>query len=394
MLVAMRCLVILSLLLLPACADRAKHSESLYAAGDYAGAARAADEGLSQDPADEDLWGMRIRAALALGDADGVARTYEAYVGHRGGTDKALLRDLSTATLGQALASPSARLKIIAIDAIEELEVAALADRVAERMGDDDDRVAASAAIAVIHGYPQAPGVADDMMRSENPEARRIAVDGVGKKIGKLAVADLEKAGSDGDPRVRAAALHWLGMLKDADAVELCTKRLHDRDDSVRAAAASALARIGLGNLESLGKRALKDTSLAVRLAGIELLVAAPSARTARWLRSSKRSRSGRRDPCRDRRAEDASRASRQSDPARRSPPMPRRSALVRRTSRSRPLKAKQAALADRAAARRRQRSRRPARRGARTRSPRRPRGRAARVRRRVARGSRGRRRR
>jgi HEAT repeat protein len=142
-------------------------------------------------------------------------------------------------------------------------------------MGDEDDRVAASAAVAVLRGYPQAPQVADDMLKSENPEARRIAVDGIGKKIGKLAAADLEKAAADSDPRVRRAAIYWLGMVKDADAVELCTRHMKDPDESVRAASATALAHIGLGNLEELGKKALADKAIAVRLAGIDLLVAA-----------------------------------------------------------------------------------------------------------------------
>ncbi len=264
------------LVIAPGCADRAKQTMLLYGLGEYAGAAHAADEALAKHPDDHDLWAWRVRAALALGDAQGVAGSYATYLTHRDGDDKELLRDLATATLGQALASPSSRLKILAIEAIEDLQVNALADRVAERLGDEDDRVAAAAAIAVIHGFSQAPGVADEMMRSENVEARRIAVDGVGKKVGKIAAADLEKAGDDNDARVRAAAIHWLGVMKDADAVELCTRRLRrDPDEEVRAAAASALARIGIGNLEALGKIALKDKALAVRLAGLELLAAA-----------------------------------------------------------------------------------------------------------------------
>jgi HEAT repeat protein len=266
---------ILALLLVSGCAGRAKHSVTLYEAGDYAGASRAADEGLANHPDDDGLWAMKVRAALALGDADGVAKAYAAYVDHRGSDDKDLLRDLATATLAQGLASPSAKLKIAAIDAVEELELEALATDVAARMGDEDDRVAASAAVAVLHGFAQAPQVADDMMKSENPEARRIAVEGVAKKIGKLAAADIEKAAADPDPRVRRAAIYGLGVMKDPDAVELCTRHLKDPDESVRAASASALARIGLGNLEELGKRALADRALAVRLAGIDLLVAA-----------------------------------------------------------------------------------------------------------------------
>jgi HEAT repeat protein len=271
----MRVFVGLAALCVVSCADRAKQSVTLYQAGDYAGAARAADEGIAQHPGDGALWGMRVRAALALGDAAGVEKAYAAYVAERGDDDRALLRDLADATVEQALVSPSVRLQIRAIETAEELQWDDFADEIAQKMNSDDDRVAATAAIAVIHGYQQAPQVADQMLHSENAEARRIAVDGVGKKIGKLAAADLEKAGNDGDARVRAAALRWLGMLHDTDAVALCTLRLHDHDDTVRAAAASALARIGLGNIAELGRQALADRALAVRLAGIDLLVAA-----------------------------------------------------------------------------------------------------------------------
>ena len=262
-------------LLLVACVDHAKPAVRLYDSGDYAGAARAADEGLQAHPDDDGLWGMRVRAALALGDADGVAKAYGAYMKTRDGIDKELVRDLAVATLGQALASPSAKLKIAAIEAVEEAELEALAEAVGERMADEDDRVAAMAAVAVIHAYPQAPHVAGDALHSEDAEARRIAVDGIGRKIGKLAVADLEQAGDDGDPRVRRAAIRWLGALKDKDAVELLTKRLHDPDENVRAAAAGALEHIGIGNLEAFGKTALGDPALAVRLAGVDLLAAA-----------------------------------------------------------------------------------------------------------------------
>ncbi|MBV8758980.1 MAG: HEAT repeat domain-containing protein [Deltaproteobacteria bacterium] len=261
-------------LLLTAC-GHSKHAVSLYEAGDYAGASRAADEGLAKHPDDGGLWAMKVRAALALGDADAVAKAYAALVEHTGADDKDLLRDLATATLGQGLASPSAKLKIAAINAIEDLELQALADDVFQTMNDEDDRVAASAAIAVIHGYPQAPQVADDMLKSENPEARRIAVEGVAKKIGKIALADIEKAATDPDAHVRRAAIYWLGALKDPDAVEVCTRHLKDPDETVRAAAASALAKIGLGNLEDVAKHALADKALGVRLAGIELLTAA-----------------------------------------------------------------------------------------------------------------------
>jgi len=258
-----------------ACGTHAKKSVNLYDNGDYAGALRAADEGLATHPDDDGLWAMKVRAALALGDAAGVAKAYQGYSEHRDDLDKELLRDLAQATIGQALASPSVKLKIAAIEAVAAIELHDLADAVAEKMGDEDDRVAAAAAVAVLKGFPEAPKVADEMTRSENAEARRIAIEGIGKKVGKLAAADLEKAANDRDPRVRRAAIRWLGMIKDKDATEILIKRLKDRDESVRAASASALARIGVGNLAAYGKQALEDRSLSVRLAGIELYEAA-----------------------------------------------------------------------------------------------------------------------
>jgi HEAT repeat protein len=258
------------------CANHARPAVALYERGDYAGAARLVDRELLAHPGDEGLWQMRVRAALAQGDAAGVATSYAGYRAQLGGDDDhGLLRELAIATLGQALASPSVKLKIAAIEAVAAAELQDLAEQVAERMADDDDRVVAAAAIAVLRGYPDAPRAAGEMLHSEDPEARRIAVDGIGKKVGKLALGDLEKAAADDDPRVRRAAVRWLGELKDANAVALLTERLGDRDDAVRAAAATALARIGPGNLAELGQRALRDPALGVRLAGITLIVAA-----------------------------------------------------------------------------------------------------------------------
>src|SRR5688500_16975682 len=107
----LRIVLALALLSPAACANRAKRSVSLYESGDYAGASRAADEGLASHPDDDGLWAMKIRASLALGDGDGIAKAYASYMAQRGEDDKELLRDLSTATIAQALASPSAKLK-------------------------------------------------------------------------------------------------------------------------------------------------------------------------------------------------------------------------------------------------------------------------------------------
>ncbi len=260
---------------LTACADHAQHSVALYDNGDYSGAAHAADEGLATHPDDDGLWGMRIRAALAQGDAAAVVKAYSAYRDKRGDDDKELLRDLATATLEQALASPSVQLKIAAIEAIQQIEIESLALTVAKRMEDDDDRVAAAAAVAVLRAFPQAPKVASLMLESENAEARRIAVDGIGKKVGKLAAGDLEKAANDADPRVRRAAVYWLGQVKDRDAGDVLAKRQTDPDEAVRAAAATAIAQIAAGDLDAAAKTALADKARAVRTSGVAILAAA-----------------------------------------------------------------------------------------------------------------------
>jgi HEAT repeat protein len=262
----------LALLLAAAC-GHAKQSITLYEKGDYAGSLRAADEGLSAYPDDNALWGMRIRAALALGDGAAVAKAYGDYTAKRGDDDHELLRDLSEATLWQALSAPSVKLKMRAIETAEDLEISSLEDDVAKQLGDDDERVQAAAAVAVLHGFKQALEVADAMLHSENAEARRIALEGVAKKIKKLAIVDIENAANDSDAKVRAIAVRWLGAYKDKDAVEVCTKRLHDRDEGVRAAAVVALAQIGLGDTAAAAKVAIADRQVMVRLAGIRVLV-------------------------------------------------------------------------------------------------------------------------
>ncbi|HEY4177321.1 MAG TPA: HEAT repeat domain-containing protein [Kofleriaceae bacterium] len=256
------------------CAGRAKESVALYEAGDYAGAGRAADAQLAQHPDDDNLLGMRIRASLATGDAASVASHYQRLLDARGGEqDLDLCRELASATLEQALNSPSAKLKLIAIDAVTSAQLTDLAENVAERMEDKDDRVVAAAATAILHAYPQAPKALGAMLESENAEARAIAVEGIGKKVGKIAFDDLEKAANDRDVRVRRIAIRWLGQLKDANAVEILARRAKDPDDSVRAASITALGRIGLGNLPGYAKQAVGDHSLAVRLAGVDLYV-------------------------------------------------------------------------------------------------------------------------
>jgi HEAT repeat protein len=271
----MRKLAIVSIVFVVACADYAKPSVGLYESGDFAGAARAADEGLAAHPDDGALWAMRVRSALALGDAAGVAKAYASYASERHGDDLELVRGLALATLGQAMASPSAKLKVAAIETIEHLELQPLADAVTRALTDGDDRVAAAASIALLHSDIRAPQIADAMLKSEDPEARRIAVAGVARKAGAIADAVIEEAAGDPDPRVRRAACSALGTLGDTNALGTLTQHLRDPDEGVRAAAAGARAPHRPAAHAPLAKQALADAALAVRVAGVDLLGAA-----------------------------------------------------------------------------------------------------------------------
>lgn len=252
--------------------SHAKHSVSLYESGDYAGAMRAADDQLANHPGDDDLWQMKIRAGLAQGDSASVATAYASYRQQRGSDDRELLREVAIATLGQALDAPSAKLKMIAIEAVADAEIHALADRVDEIVRQDkDDRVVATAAIAVLRGFPEAKDFAAEMEKSDNPEARRIALDGVGRKVGRLAIKDFERAADDVDPRVRRVAIRWLGQLTDTAALDIVTKHLADPDDGVRAASVIALSKLPNFDRAGITRTALGDASLSVRLAGVDI---------------------------------------------------------------------------------------------------------------------------
>jgi hypothetical protein len=153
--------------LLGGCASAAtKESVRLYEHGDFGAAASAADRGIAADRDDEGAWRMRVRAALALGDAKALADAYARYRVARGGDDAALLAELAQATIAQGLTSPSVALRIGAIRAVEESELLDLADQVASRMEDRDDRVVATAAAAVLRGYTDAVAALDEMLHS------------------------------------------------------------------------------------------------------------------------------------------------------------------------------------------------------------------------------------
>ena len=154
-------LVILALAASGCASAASRQAESRYAAADYDGAATIADRAIHANETDRPLWRIAIRAAMARGDAAQMANFFEGYQRASGGTvdDRDLFHDLAQVTLEQGLASRSAKVRVLAILAVEDQLVADLADPVGMLMGDDDDVVVAAASVAVLRGYPQAPCV-------------------------------------------------------------------------------------------------------------------------------------------------------------------------------------------------------------------------------------------
>lgn len=257
-----------------------RESVRRYESGDFAGSRAAAKAALARSESDDDAWGMKLRAELALGDAGAVMETYAAYQQRRGSDDAILLRDVAQATLGQGLKSPAARVRMAAIVGVEAAEIEDLADAVMALLGDDNPQVAVTAALAVLSGHPDAAKIAEIALKNDDPAVRRIAVNGVGKKVGMLAVADIRAAATDHDAGVRRIAVRWLGQLKDADSVDTLRGRLRDKDDGVRGAAATALAKIATNSatkldLAGMAREQLKIEGLATRLGAIDLAQAA-----------------------------------------------------------------------------------------------------------------------
>ena len=216
---------------------------------------------------------------MARGDAAQMANFFEGYQRASGGTvdDRDLFHDLAQVTLEQGLASRSAKVRVLAILAVEDQLVADLADPVGMLMGDDDDVVVAAASVAVLRGYPQAPHVATSMLKAADPQARRIAVAGIAKKVGALAIADTRPLADDQDASVRAAAITGIATATDEESRAMVRKHLRDPDANVRAAAVDAIrvGNKGAPDASAIAEAAIADTALSVRLAGIELASAA-----------------------------------------------------------------------------------------------------------------------
>ncbi|HEU5061445.1 MAG TPA: HEAT repeat domain-containing protein, partial [Kofleriaceae bacterium] len=225
-----------------------------------------------------------MRDALGAGDARRAVELYESWRAERGEDDPAALRLLARTTLWQALRAQASAIQTAAIQAVERLEIEELAPDVAELVAADDDRVAAAAAAALLTAHPQAPRVIVDLLKSEDAEARALAVDGIGRKAGEHARADLVPMLDDPDPRVRREAVGAVGRFAEGELLErLATMARSDKDGSVRARALRAIAARHAGGHVGLAGQAASDPFLGVRFAAVDLLAkdGSPEARAA-----------------------------------------------------------------------------------------------------------------
>ena len=250
-----------------------RRAEAMLDRGDFAGARRTAEHGLERAPRDPLLWQVRMRALLGGGDARGAVALYASWRDLRRDDDPAALRALARATLWQALRAHAPAIQAAAVQAIERLELDDLAPQVAELVGSEDDLVAAAAASALLTAHEDAPRVLVDLLRSGDPAARALAVDGIGRKAGAHARADLVPMLGDPDANVRRAAAAAVARFAEGDDLaRLIELARRDPSGPVRAQVVRGLAGREIAGRVDLARQAAADPFLGARQAAVDLL--------------------------------------------------------------------------------------------------------------------------
>jgi HEAT repeat protein len=271
-------------LLIAACGSAApgvRQVQRLYETGDYAGAERAADRELARTPRDATLWRLKIDAAIRSGDSERGVDLYMQWHRLRRHYDQPLLRSMAVSTLWQALGAANAELRRQALQAIERLDIEALYRDVATLLSDQDELVAATAAIVLAAEQESARARGMALWRSADPRVRAMVIAGLGRVLGTRVHGDVLAALDDASPHVRHAAAVVLGRAPSSgDTARLLQMAREDADGRVRAAALAALARSRSENAFEAARAALVDPYLGARLAALALL--------ARWPEKSR----------------------------------------------------------------------------------------------------------
>jgi HEAT repeat protein len=241
--------------------------------GNYQAAEDAADASLAKHPNDPTSWRVKIQSAMSQGNFELAAERYSQWHDVRGGHDSHAYRRMAITALWQGLKVPSPEIQARTIGIVETHKLEDLADPVRDQLGNDNDLPAAAAAVALMRSHPAAPRLATELLQSDNPKARAIAVRGIGKKVGTIAEADILPMLKDSDPGVRRAAV---GVLADwkrkKDATHLYPIATGDKDKQVRSRALSALLRTGGDQVVAVALQGLDDEFVGARVSAIALL--------------------------------------------------------------------------------------------------------------------------
>lgn len=241
--------------------------------GDYPAASAAADKSLAAHPKDPTSWRVKIRAAMAQGELAKAAEHYHEWKTLKGAHDRTTYRLMAVSTLWQGLRVPAPEIKTRSIQIVERHEVEKLANAVRDALSDDNDMVAAAAAVALLRSHPAAPGVASDLLRSTNPRVRAMLVKGIGKKVGRISIGDIAPALQDPDASVRRAAVTAMaGWKSKKDTKRLMALAKSDSDGQVRSRALRGLLLRGGDGVATLARAGLDDSYLGARLAALALL--------------------------------------------------------------------------------------------------------------------------
>lgn len=241
--------------------------------GNYQAAEDAADASLAKHPNDPTSWRVKIQSAMSQGNFEQAAERYTEWLQLRGSHDRQAYRRMAITALWQGLKVPSPEIQARTIGIVETHQLEDLADPVQEQLGNDHDLPAAAAAVALMTSHPAAPRLATELLQSDNAKARAIVVRGIGKKVGKIADADIFPMLEDSDPGVRRAAIAVLADWKrKKDAKRLYPIATGDKDKQVRSRALHALLRTGGDQVVEVAMKALDDDFVGARISAIALL--------------------------------------------------------------------------------------------------------------------------
>lgn len=126
-------------------------------------------------------------------------------------------------------------------------------------------------ALANVYG----PEVSECMYKFQTgtPEARRKAVDTLGKIGNKFAIPFLRQALKDSDVLVRISVAKALGKMGDSSGIPILIEALKDKRPDVRQDVVKALGKTGDTSVIPVLREALKDENVKVRQQATDALV-------------------------------------------------------------------------------------------------------------------------